>query len=86
MEKKANIMETQKKIQDAQEYLLDAVLEFLKNNPKEFFGSKKISDKLGLIEGHKYYFGHCLLTELKKRGKIEQSDNRRGFRYKEQIT
>ena len=74
-------METKRKIQSAQECLLDAVLEFLKNNPNKFFGAKKISDKLGLIEGHNFYFTHGLLTELKKRGKVEQSHGR-GFKYK----
>ena len=72
---------TKRKIQDAQKCLLDAIFEFLKNNPNEFFGAKKISDTLGLIEGHNFYFAHDLLTELKKRGKIEQSHGR-GFKYK----
>ena len=76
-----NMMETKRKIQDAQKCLLDAILEFLRNNPNEFFGAKKISDKLGLMEGYNFYFAHSLLTELKKRGKIEPSHGR-GFKYK----
>ena len=75
---KADIKE---KIKDAQEFLLNAVLEFLKNHPNTFFGAKKISDRLGLIEGHNFWFAHGLLTELKNRGKVEQR-YRRGFKYK----
>ena len=67
------------KAQAAQENLLDAVLEFLKDNPNEFFGARKITNRLELIEGHNCYFVHGLLTELKKRGAIE---HRRGFKYK----
>ena len=74
-------METKRKVQGAQKCLLNAVLEFLKNNPNEFFGAKKISDRLGLIEGHNFYFAHGLLTELKKRKRVTQKHGR-GFKYK----
>ena len=76
------MIDTKEKAQAAQEILLEAILEFLKNDPDNFYGAKKITDKLDLIEGHKFFFVHNLLLELEKRGKIEQSSNRKGFRYK----
>ena len=61
-----------KKAKEAQEKLLQAVLEFFKKNPDRYFGSKKVTDRINLIEGHNYYFVHGLLDELKKRQKLEQ--------------
>lgn len=69
------------KAQKAQKILLDAVFEFFKNNPDEFFGARKITNKLGLVEGHNCYFVHGLLDELKKRKKLEQRKGS-GFIYK----
>ena len=80
------MIDTKGKAQAAQEILLEAILEFLKSDPDNFFGAKKISDRLGLMEGHKFYFVHNLLLELKKRGEAEQSDNRQGFKYKKRTT
>ena len=65
----------------AQEELLKAVLEFFKNNPNRYFGSKKVTDRLNLIEGHNYYFVHGLLDELKKRKQLEQKKHS-GFKLK----
>lgn len=69
------------KAKRVQRELLDSVLEFFRNNPNKYFGVKKVSDRIGLMEGHQFYFTHGLLTELKKEGKLEQSYGR-GFKYK----
>ena len=69
------------KAKRAQKDLLDAVLEFFKNNPNKYFGAKKVSDRIGLMEGHQFYFAHALLDELRKMKKLEQRKGS-GFKYK----
>ena len=68
------------KAERAQKELLDAVLEFFKNNPNKYFGAKKVSDRIGLMKGHQFYFAHALLDELRKMKKLEQKKGS-GFKY-----
>ncbi len=70
--------EIRQKAQNAQEDLFSSVLEFYKAHPNKFYGSKKVTNRLGLLKGYDYWFVHAILDELKSRGELDQIKGR-GF-------
>ena len=73
-----------KKAKKAQEELLQAVLEFFKKNPDQFFTASIVRQKLNLLKGHNHFFPHGLLIELMKMDKLEKDEtsDQKGFRLK----
>ena len=75
--------EIKDKVQKAQKDLFEAILDFFRANPDSYYTAKDISEKLDLMPGHNNWFSHAFLRELKEQVKLEQSQNRKGFKYKE---
>lgn len=66
-----------------QEELLAIILEFYKQNLGEWFGAKKLSNEIGLMEGHQYYFADNMLRVLEKKGELEKCpEKKKGYKYK----
>ncbi|MCZ0931788.1 MAG: hypothetical protein OXJ52_01370 [Oligoflexia bacterium] len=71
-----------KKAKKAQDDLLDAVLDFFKLNPNQYFTASMIGKKLDLLTGHNNFFPHGLLIELMRMDKLEKDNTgqEKGFK------
>ena len=73
------------KIQDAQKVLLDAVLEFYKQNPDQCFTATYISNALGFYRGCKgkknNWIAQGIVFELENKGHLKSCGDRNGHKY-----
>ena len=59
------------------------IMDFLKYFSGHF-GSAKLNKALGIPDNDKNWITHQILQELESEGKVEQSKDKKGFRWKQQ--